>query len=288
MQYWGCVLNIDSANETEAEFLALQPTIDAELREIAEKCQYQVERGDNNQRLHYQINLKSYKKTQQPILVARYLGEHLCHWTIMPMPCVRTMDQGGYSIKEHSRVAGPWCWPMTRKMANAQAEQIAVDELPPLFDRQLDCRDRILLFRSDRAYMHLYDLVGGWGKQVLAEYFELKLGAVFVSAANAIDMAYVLLGMISPERQVMRNLMIIIDVPKAFLAKDVPQLCLLIEELKNKRIKSTKYKPETIRLVSSPTVVVTTNYPPSLFGKYMTAGRIEAIDLREDYPVPRL
>lgn len=118
---------------------------------------------------------------------------------------------------------------------------------------QLDLLDTLAVTPSDREILWYYDQKGNSGKSFLTTYLMASGRATLVGAGKKADMAYLLTkGMAD---------IVIFDLPRT-AEEHMDGMYQLAEELKNRRLISTKYDSETL-VFSKKHVVIFANFKPN-------------------------
>lgn len=228
--HWFLTLN----NPTDKGYGSYTDLID--LIAVKEPISYmfQLEKGKEGTE-HYQ-GVFSFKNAISFDSI-RALDKHI-HWEV----CKSLKKAIVYCSKSDTRVSGPWCKGMQAPINKAPKPRGWQVELMKMLDEE----------PNDRSVFWLYEKEGNVGKTTFGKYLEdYGLGAYYPSAKKS-DIVFDIANNGCPR-------IICIDIARnhenAYVSWD------LIEELKNGRLFSTKYKSCRVRF-NPPHVVVFCNQPP--------------------------
>lgn len=226
------------------------------LCENAEEWYYQLEKGEDAGRLHYQILFKMKTKTR----LTNLLGTR--KWTEMRTelksepggylaPCKTGASEANkrYVSKNDSRVEGPW----TSKKIYTGADLACMAQPYPWQQYVLD---EVALPADDRHVVWIYDDRGCSGKSKLVKYlgYNGKAKCVSVDSSSRLLSALCTAG---PKEAY------VIDIPRTLCKdKSVCSVLQVIEALKNGTVQNNMYGKNEEMFFDPPHVFVFSNYPP--------------------------
>jgi len=204
------------------------------LSQKATKFTFQLEKGEENDYLHYQgcftLDKKEYFNT-----VKNWLGS-----TVHLECCNDWYASVNYCSKPETRVNGPW-----------DQDSQPLNIIKDLYPWQQMVVDMLKEPVNDREIVWIYDEIGCKGKTALSKYLVVKYKALVITSGGTKDIAYLA-----------KN-----KVPKIVIfnfARSKEDFVPYegIESLKDGLITSTKYTTETL-VFDPPHVVVFANFRPN-------------------------
>lgn len=233
-----------------------RPVLDKWLKENTEEWYYQLEKGGEAGRLHYQILFKMATKSR----VTNIVGTR--HWDTMREelrsepggylePCSTRAQEAikKYCSKDDTRVEGPW----TSKPIYMGSD-LACMERP--YPWQKFVLDTIQADPDDRSVYWLFDSVGKKGKSKLTKYLAFNKLAKTIGVDTASRLASALI-QAGPRRAY------VIDIPRTLCKdKSITSIINVIESLKNGQIQDNMYGRNEELFFDPPHVFVLSNYPP--------------------------
>lgn len=214
---------------------------------VDSKFIFQLERGLESKKLHYQGHIKIVTKERLTTL-ARRLQVGLPGLHISPDSNVGSTNAELYCMKKDSSwVAGPWC---DKKYLLPDYSDI----LQPVgWCKQM--MDIMLQPAHNRHIYWIYESEGCSGKSNFATYMELHHGMIGLGLGTANDNFYAVSEL--PARGY------IFDVPRTLPKRfDWAEIYMSLEKIKDRNFLSTKYKPKKVLLPVIPHVVVVSNVAP--------------------------
>lgn len=208
-----------------------------------DKWYYQLERGGETNRLHYQMCVHTTKRTR-PGTLGKVLGLNVCPG-IEVQACADWKATIKYCTKADTRVSGPW----SNQILPYQGDDLKHE----LYPFQETIVSWVTGPPEDRKIRVVYDPIGGTGKTTLAKKLVFEKKASWLSIADCKDLMYQVVEE-GPQKAY------IIDIPRTKSAKvSMDEIYTVMEQLKNGMCLSTKYKGGRM-LMSPPTVVIFTNH----------------------------
>lgn len=251
----------------EKQFSADHVRLTDTMKKYSKKWIFQLERGTENGRLHYQGYLSLLKKSTQGSL-AKCIQTELEGFHLAPCSAVGEASLKTYCMKSDTKVSGPWS---DKEQADQDAEKLKpyrsncefdpaemyADILsnPRPFQRSLtNMTDPDL--QNNRTIIWVGDMHGNLGKTHWANYMSDVKGAEFHTYGKTTDVANVI-------TQRPRSRLYIFNLPRA-KPKDaiLGDLLNLMEQLKDGRVCNYKYKGDIFKL-RPPHVVCLANYFPT-------------------------
>lgn len=236
--------------------LDAQQVID-ELKKIAKKFVFQLEKGEQKGYLHYQGRLSLIKKTTQHAALKLFDGLSIPPPEYLePTITAEHRKAAFYQMKEQTRIDGPW------------TEQSATVYIPrqfrdiELYPFQFD----ILETRKDfntRTINCIYDVNGNIGKSTVAAIAELKYNAIDLPPINdAKQLMEVMYG-----ECIMRDTnkpgLVFLDMPRSMNKDTLNGIYSAIEQIKKGKIYDIRHSFKSL-WIDSPTIWVFTNTMPDL------------------------
>lgn len=251
---------------SDDEFKAKRELLEEALAAVnADDYIYQLERGEEKDRLHYQGYLKL-KTKKYMLTIAKDMqtycdGIHLSACSAAGETALRN-----YCMKDETKVTGPWSLkPMPTRpfMLINQYDPLKkcrrVTETPRPFQTSLT--EMCMAEPDDRKIVWVADADGNSGKSQWATFMRIKHSAYEISFGTARDLMHMVCQDIE-ERGGFRQTYII-SLPRT-KPKDQAMADILstIEQIKDGKFKSTKYKGNNYE-GPNPHVVILSNYAPT-------------------------
>lgn len=239
---------------------------------VSKKWVFQLERGEEKGRLHYQIYM-NLKNKQRPKKLGKILNDlGLPGVMVTPSSELGKMALKAYCMKDETRVSGPWAdRPLAPKtcLKSLQPWQAKIEHMVT----KTEPHPRVIYW--------FFDEVGGVGKSTFANHMEDQHGVTQLGFANASDTLN-LVSKLPPAR------CYFFDLPRTKGGKtSMSDVYEALESVKNGRFNNTKY--ETSRHVMAvPHVVVFSNWMPDT--KAMSMDRWKIVNMKKfpriDYKIP--
>ena len=212
------------------------------------KFVFQLERGHENNKLHYQGHIKL--KTKERVLaLAEKLRGTLIGIHLSPDSNIGSTDAEFYATKrDRTYVAGPW----------ADKDRIMPDFSDLLEPTRWSATVRdILLGPSHPRHIYwIWETEGCTGKSNFATYMEINHKVIGLGLGTATDNFYAVSEL--PARGY------IFDIPRTLPKRfDWAEIYMSLEKIKDRNFLSTKYKPKKVILPVIPHLIVFSNYPPA-------------------------
>lgn len=286
LHFFSGVVHI-GGNLNEQEFKEWRNELHPFLVEMCKTVQYQLERGDDNGNLHYQVMCETYSAYES--YPDDWVLEHKAYWQPMTNNERKIYNRGkSYAMKQHSRVDGPWANPLTGDMRQMLVDARRLDRLPELYERQQQIIANLDMDESDRTFNVLFDTEGGWGKNKMFQYLVVKTGAIMLVATNdEKSLGYKCLKKVkkAEEKDPQSRLHIIINIPRGVKEVSLPHIMSFVESLKDGEVVSDKYESEDYGLVIEPRVTIGTNFSEAqITAACISKDRPIFYDLNSDYP----
>lgn len=251
---------------SDPEFTAARTMLAAAIASVKpEDYIYQLERGEEEDRLHYQgylrLKEKQYCKRLAKDMQVLCQGIHVTPCSLPGEAALRT-----YCMKEDTKVDGPWTFkPLPPKPFisisdyDPSAKCRMVAENPRPF--QVSLTEKCAGDPDDRTIVWVADAEGNSGKSQWATYMRIKHHAYEISFGTARDLMHMITDDIEACNGFRKTY--IISLPRT-KPKDQAMADILstIEQVKDGKFKSTKYKGKNYE-GPNPHVVILSNYAPT-------------------------
>lgn len=211
---------------------------------------FQLERGEKEGKLHYQMYIKLHKK-QRSITLEKEFRETIPHVGVQKCSTLGRCALKHYCMKKTSRVKGPW-----GKRPIYFGNDLKVMETP--FHWQYDLVDLLDQPPDDRTIIYIWEKTGNVGKSKLVKWmcFNKKATRIPLGTATQLKCSVISEG---------AHKVYLIDIPRSIGSEErLGDLFSAIEEVKNGHIKTAMYGKPSELFMEPPHVVVFSNYPPSL------------------------
>lgn len=285
-RYWQFTYNREQGEQgSETEWIiSSRRSIEDAMRELgdAEFC-YQLERGEENERLHMQGCFRHRnKRGKWRFNVIRGIFERYNARGIHLEVARRWKNVLGYSCKTDTRIDGPWSNLPDEELEEAKSSWSATnvqavsyyaprdpmrDMVPRMWQQEAE---EILEEEPDRRTIHwFWEPVGNVGKSTwITSYCIRHQGEVIAVNGKSNDIFYAIAEHYSVENQKSFRKMKLTWKPYRVIFIDVPREqgdkvnYRAIEEIKNGRLFNGKYKSGMV-LFDSPHIMVFANAPPN-------------------------
>jgi len=232
------------------EFEAMGPVIQDELgrRFPDSKFMFQLERGNEAGRLHYQghINLKTKKRTGE---FCQQIAHMMPGIHAAPSSKAGAKDAEFYCMKEETRLGGPW----------ADKDHIFPDftDLVAPYGWQIQAHAILTGAIEKRSIYWIWEETGCTGKSDFCTWMEVHHKIIGLGLGTANDNFYAVSELTARGY--------IFDIPRTLPIRfDWAEVYMSLEKIKDRNFLSTKYKPKKVLLPVIPHVMVFSNYPPTL------------------------
>lgn len=247
LRYWSIIIN---NNLDEDQFKNLK--IKEILKLIFNRYIFQLERGEEKERLHYQIYAHSeQKKEWGPLLDKLHdlLDIDQACITVTPASTNGKLALENYCMKDDTRVDGPWA---DRKI-KTRKDILKVMKTPYPWQKQL--MDLIEEEPDERSIHWIINTEGNVGKSKFGKAMGVYRNALMITFGSYGD----LVSLINNYQELDAY---IIDLPRTKPSDcSMKDIYTLIEALKNGYIINTKYQATKIDM-DPPHVIVFSNHPP--------------------------
>lgn len=283
-------LSIKREYHSDEQIEELAKTVKNELDEICEKYVFQCElTGESNYHFQVRLNLKTELRwrcnTLRTYLEKAFYEFYNIHVTPTSANCRGKFD---YVMKEETRHMGPWA----DKPMFLGKSIIRNDKLLPWHNFVLELMEESKQKFDWRTIYHIYDESGNSMKSTFCRYMlwhhESEVGLVNVfGTPSQINASLVQCG---------PKLVYIIDIPRSYATTEVdgngkqkvlqyhpqwPELCLIIERLKDGMLVNSMYGKYETLLIDPPLVLVFSNWPLEQNpGQFLSQDRISTITLQ--------
>lgn len=261
---WNCKDGWD-----ETQFQEDHVKVSDMMKKLCSKWVFQLERGGQTGRLHYQGYMSVQKKITEGSL-ANLLHTELEGANVKPCSNEGKMALKTYAMKSDTKVAGPW----SDKVSTQEEEEKKLpDRQNTQFDREKFFRDlldptRIRAFQrelnnmcdpereDDRHIIWVFDHIGNSGKTRWARYRKYYHGSHFLTYGKTADVCNVICQ--KPDARCY-----IFNFPRAKPSENtLGDIINVMEQLKDGECSSYKYKG-CDKSMNPPHVVVLANYWPT-------------------------
>ncbi|AUM61773.1 Rep [uncultured virus] len=204
------------------------------LKTFCEKFNFQKEKGEKTDYLHYQGCL--HLKQKEYFATVKNLLGNATHLE----PCIDWFAAVQYCSKKETRVEGPF-----------NEKSVFIKTIVNLRDWQQDVIDIIRTEPDDRTVHWYYDVIGNMGKSQLCKYLHVNFNATIVGNGAFKDIAYAL-----PEHP---------EIVCFAFTREIEEKVnySAIEAVKDGMIFSGKFESKT-KVFNSPHVLVFANFAPRL------------------------
>lgn len=155
---------------SEADFTARAPALASWLRSLHTNYIFQLERGTENKRLHYQGYIHFPKGSKMRPSQVGSAAEPLFHgFHVRPASTAGIVASKTYSMKSDTRVLGPWSDKDHRALSHDELEELGLNIKLRPFQEQI-CSALETKSVDDRSVNVLYDQDGSMGKSKIARW----------------------------------------------------------------------------------------------------------------------
>lgn len=236
----------------ETEFVADPERVGRHILETYPdaKFVYQLERGKETGRLHYQGNIHFTKSKHRPLTVAADLRGVLQGIFVCCDSNNGRRAANFYAMKADTREAGPWFDP-------SHVEE-NWDFLSPPSGWQLPLYNMLTKPAQRRVMIWVWEESGCTGKSEFGTYMEVHHKVIKLGLSTAPDNLYAVSEMIAD-----RPNGFIFDVPRSLPKRfDWAEVYMSMEQIKDGNFLSTKYKPKKCLYSHCMHIVVFSNVAP--------------------------
>lgn len=248
-------------NEFEAFHTVIQNTLETTYGKDV-KFIFQLEKGKDAQRLHYQGHIKWNRgKGTRPLTFAAEMKDIMPGIHVTPSSNAGKRAAEDYCMKTDTRIDGPWA-----ETGHIFPDFSEYDQLThPLYGWLATVRDWCLQPPIARKCIWLHDCTtqhptgkGNSGKSHFTNYMELNHGFLGLGLSTAADNYYMCANLPATRGYVF-------DIPRTLPKRvDIDEVYFGLETIKTRNIASTKYKPSKTFLPVIPHVLVFANRRPDL------------------------
>ena len=230
----------------------------AQLKSIAKKYTFQLEKGTTTGYLHYQGRISLIKKHRKPELMKMFDKIPVPNY-LEPStnPTFYTGDMF-YVQKEETREAGPWTEKVTEKYIPRQYR----DMLDKLYPYQKFIYDSGKVFDT-RIINMIYCPTGNVGKSTIASVCQLFSTGIMLPPVNDAEKLVQSCCDICEKKQTRSPSPIFIDMPRSMNKERLNGIYSAIEQIKNGYLYDMRYAYKEY-WIDSPQIWVFSNFPPEL------------------------
>lgn len=223
------------------------------LQEHSSKWCFQLEKGEETGKLHYQGRLALPKKLRLKGLVELFNKKYKFHWSQEHDKSASSL----YVCKDGTRVEGPWRDPPVVQRLPRQIRDLE------LKGWQCDLKAKLEVFDTRRIHFVL-DKNGGIGKSTFVTYMSIKHKACLIpqTCQTADDMMQYACSMVKQQERY-EDWVFMLDVPRSVIDKAWGKWLACLESLKNGHIYDHRYKATEIWIDCPGIVVFANEAPPS-------------------------
>jgi len=229
-----------------------------QLKKIAKRYSFQLEKGDKTDYLHYQGRMSLIKKHRKSELMKMF--------DLMPVPnyleptANATYYAGDmfYVMKEETRQAGPWTERETEKYIPRQYRGM----LEKLYPYQKTIYDSADVFDT-RIINMIYCRSGNIGKSTIASVCELFANGIDLPPVNDAEKLIQSCCDICEAKQIRNPSPIFVDLPRAMNKDRLNGIYTAIEQIKKGKLFDLRYKYKEY-WIDSPQIWVFSNIEPDL------------------------
>lgn len=227
-----------------------------QLRKIAKRYTFQLEKGNTTGYLHYQGRMSLIKKHRKSELMEMF--------DIIPVPnylepTVDSVAKKGdmfYVMKDETRVEGPWTERDQEKFIPLQYQGM----LPKLYPYQKEIYDSGLVFDT-RTINMLYCPYGNIGKSTIASVSELFANGIDLPPVNDAEKIVQSACDICMAKRLRSPSPIFIDMPRAMNKERLNGIYTAIEQIKKGKLYDLRHTYKDW-WINSPTIWVFSNIEP--------------------------
>lgn len=259
--YHAFTLNCQDGQD-EQRFATLYTDLQNDLYKICEHFIFQLERGTETNRLHYQGYIHLKKKQRSSAL--RSALQNAERGGLYVTPC---SDAGKDQLKQYcmkndeTKIDGPWTDKTALKGPPFIPKQFQhLTDINNLYPYQRKIVESINDFEI-RKIDCIYDAAGAKGKSSIAAICELVYGGIDMPPINDFKELVALACCICMDGAIRDPKIILIDMPRALRKDQLYGMYSAIEQIKKGKLYDTRYHYKSW-WIHSPRVWVFTNTPP--------------------------
>nr|WPR18744.1 MAG: replication polyprotein [Owegonang virus 22] len=250
-------------NQDEQHFATLHTDLQNDLRTICEHFMFQLERGNETNRLHYQGYIHLKKKQRSNALRSQLQNADRSGLYITPASDTGKDELKTYCMKSDTKVAGPWSDKSCLKTQNYIPKHLRHLTNPDSwYPFQKDIVKSIDI-EDDRIINCIYNPSGCKGKSTIASLCELLYDGIDMPPLNDFKEMIALLCNICMDREIRSPKIVFIDMPRAIRKDQLYGMYSAIEQIKKGKLYDTRYHYKSW-WIDSPQVWVFTNTLPDM------------------------
>lgn len=249
---WDFTLNRKDC-ETDEQLISYLGGVKELLNEHCKSWTFQLEKGSETGRLHFQGRVSFKTKTRNPWCE---LNGYSFRWS---PTCDTNKDSTFYVMKDETRIDGPWTDKDPSQYISSQYRN-KLDTLRPFQKTIWDMCQKF----DERKINYVYCAEGNKGKSIIAHLCRLHLGGLVMPPINDGDrLMYTAHNMMVAKNKTRKSIPVFFDLPRAMNKERLYGLYSAIEVIKSGYLFDTRnhYKDYD---VDSPNVWVFSNDEPDL------------------------
>ena len=246
-----------------------------QLKQIAERYTFQLEKGDTTGYLHYQGRMSLIKKHRKTELMKLFGSMPVPNYL---EPTVNATYYAGdmfYVSKTETRIDGPWDERETEKYIPRQYRNM-LDKLYPYQKHIYDSADVF----DTRTINMIYCPVGNVGKSTIASVCELYAKGIDLPPVNDAEKLIQSCCDICEAKQIRNPSPIFVDLPRAMNKDRLNGIYTAIEQIKKGKLFDLRYKYKEY-WIDSPQIWVFSNIRPDL--SMLSKDRWKVYTINKDY-----
>lgn len=235
-----------------------QELVLADLKSIAKKYCFQLEKGEQTDYLHFQGRMSLIKKHRKTELMKMFKNMPVPNYL---EPTVNATYYAGdlfYVMKDETRVDGPWDERVSEKYIPRQYR----DMLSKLYPYQKQIFDTANVFDT-RIINMIYCKHGGVGKSTIASVCELFANGIDLPPVNDAEKLIQSCCDICEAKQSRNPSPIFVDLPRAMNKDRLNGIYTAIEQIKKGKLFDLRYRYKEY-WIDSPQIWVFSNIEPDL------------------------
>lgn len=221
---------------------------------IAKKFVFQLEKGDQDGYVHWQIRLSLHKRQTCPYVHKNIMPHLPGHWSVTSLNVHDSGNQFNYVMKVDSRIEGPWkdtdCIPpppvLTPQLENYWQYQ--------RYPWQIDA-ERLAKEYNERHLIYIYDPHYNSGKSIFCEDLEYRDIACEIPPFTMMEDICQFV-MCQP-----KSTCYLFDMPAAMKKEKMHQMYSGLEMLKNGFLYDKRYKGQKMRIARPGIICFANNLP---------------------------
>lgn len=257
-------VTIPIGSMSESDFSLMHTSIIDLFDQTCEDYIFQLERGEEEDKLHYQCYVRLIDKLRSRTLAVDWN----CHFpgnTCSPASKKGNLALKNYVMKPETRVAGPW-----GKRPIYTGHDLNCMKHPNPFQQQV--LDILATTPNDRTIHYLHEPSGGCGKSKLVKFLCYNNKAKRIPMGNAVQLKTFIC-------QVGAASAYLIDIPRTTGAiEQLADLYSAIEEVKNGFVQSAMYGKVHQLYMEPPHILVFSNAKPKVARLSLDKWKIGTID----------